>query len=415
MPRRFYLLELTAFVSLVLLPALLLSWFTTALSSPWGAISADGTIRLNNNDEIKIAIFADLHYGEEEHGWGIDQDIKSMRVMRSILDFEYPDFVIFSLPSHSHALLIGIEELTSVDGDLITGENTFLHNSTKYVDLIVESLVQRNVPWASTYGNHDSQYNLSREALFVEESKYSLSYTQHSPPGVAAVTNYYLPIYPAKTHEPDLKTPVAILWFFDSQGGAPFQGPAYSEHIPNWVEPSIVTWFNAEQENVRSKWGDIPSLAFVHIPSTAFLEVQNTLFPEGQESAHFPGLNADFPLAAQGDGTKDIPFIQALVNAPGLHSLYSGHDHGDAWCGNWPEWTDVTGVSKPHVCFCKHTGYGGYGTWNRGSRMLKLRFGKGGMDVDTWVRMENGKVVQSVSLNSTYGEDVYSTDNGENP
>jgi hypothetical protein len=50
------------------------------------------------------------------------------------------------------------------------------------------------------------------------------------------------------------------------------------------------------------------------------------------------------------------------VSTPGLQSVYSGHDHGDAWCANWP---NVAGIvnngSTPHVCFCKHTGYGGYG------------------------------------------------------
>jgi hypothetical protein len=156
----------------------------------------------------------------------------------------------------------------------------------------------------------------------------------------------------------------------------------------------------------------------VHIPPTSFLDVQNIVFPSaGQESANFPGLNDDVPLAAEGDGWQDVPFMQALVDTPGLHSVYSGHDHGDAWCANWPESANVTtGVSKPHVCFCKHTGYGGYGKWNRGARNLRLSFGrKGGeMDVQTWVRMENGEVVQRVDLNATYGADIYSTADGEN-
>ena len=38
---------------------------------------------------------------------------------------------------------------------------------------------------------------------------------------------------------------------------------------------------------------------------------------------------------------------------------------------------------------------------------------KGVMGVDTWVRMQAGTVVTAVSLNVTYGEDVYSTADGE--
>lgn len=280
--------------------------------------------------------------------------------------------------------------------------------------MLVGPIVAHNRSWASTYGNHDSQYNLSREALFQEESKYQQSYTQHSPPGVPAITNYYLPLFPREKscHE----SPVAILWFFDSQGGAEFQAPAGSEDIPNWVEPSIVAWFIAERIALKAKYGkDLPSLAFVHIPPTAFFTVQNNLLPNyGEESAHFPGLNDDVPLAYEGSGWQDVPFMQALVDTPLLHSIYSGHDHGDAWCGNWPTGSnDTKGVSAPHICFCKHTGYGGYGNWNRGSRILKLSFGDA-MEVETWVRMENGEIVQRVGLNETYGTDVYALEDGEN-
>ena len=221
--------------------------------------------------------------------------------------------------------------------------------------------------WASTYGNHDSQYNLSRPALFAEESKYRLSYTQYAS-NRAGITNYYLPIYPSLL-DPNREIPVAILWFFDSRGGAPFQAGADSENIPNWVTSDIVSWFISERELLIAKWGPLPSLAFVHIPPTAFLTVQQTVLPDkGQKDARFPGINDDVPVSIEGDGKEDIPFMQALVDTPGLHSVYSGHDHGNAWCGLWPNVTGVTvpeesGVNGegPFLCFCKHTGYGGYG------------------------------------------------------
>ncbi len=51
-------------------------------------------------------------------------------------------------------------DLVVLNGDLITGENAFLENSTVYIDKIVGPLVDRGLTWASTYGNHDSAYNL---------------------------------------------------------------------------------------------------------------------------------------------------------------------------------------------------------------------------------------------------------------
>ena len=275
-------------------------------------------------------------------------------------------------------------------------------------------MLERGIPWASTYGNHDSQFNLSREDIYNVESKYKSSYTRHSASGVPGVTNYYLLIYPAIIADTTAR-PVAILWFFDSQGGFPFQGREDPESVPNWVPLPTVAWFLTASKSLQEQWGVLPSLAFVHIPPSAFLAVQKAVFPEaGQKSRRFPGLNDDVPLDAQGDGWQDLPFMQALVDTPNLHSIYSGHDHGDSWCGNWPAGGNIPrGVSTPHVCFCKHTGYGGYGRWNRGSRNLRLALMGETMLVESWVRMENGGVVQRVSLNATYGTDKYPTDDGE--
>jgi len=142
--------------------------------------------------------------------------------MEKILDYEGTDLVVIStfllsldlplpLPLSqnyiSHDMLefwvfrSNVSWLIKIDGDLITGENTFLENATKYLDILVKPMVSKNVPWASTYGNHDSQFNLSREALFREEARYPLSYTRHSPRGVQGVTNYYLPVYPPLSSE----------------------------------------------------------------------------------------------------------------------------------------------------------------------------------------------------------------------
>jgi hypothetical protein len=65
------------------------------------------------------------HYGEyvgTERGRA--QDGNSSRVIRDILDYEEPDFVVFT-------------------GDLITGDVLFV-NATGYVDLLLTPLVEQN-------------------------------------------------------------------------------------------------------------------------------------------------------------------------------------------------------------------------------------------------------------------------------
>lgn len=110
--------------------------------------------------------------------------------------------------------------------------------------------------------------------------------------------------------------------------------------------------------------------------------------------------------------------MKALLDTPGLHSVYSAHDHEESWCGRWPNASlpgyGVGGGSskdRPFLCFCRHSGYGGYGDSERGVRQVRIAIDAGGaMSVDTWVRMQSGRVITAVSLNETYGKDVYPTE-----
>lgn len=61
-----------------------------------------------------------------------------------------------------------------------------------------------------------------------------------------------------------------------------------------------------------------------------------------------------------------------------------------------------------NLCFGQHTGYGGYGSWIRGSRQVLVSQEQlKNLAVDTWIRTEEGGIVGSVSLNATYGQDMY--------
>ncbi|KAF2417673.1 Metallo-dependent phosphatase [Tothia fuscella] len=356
---------------------------------------------MGKDGTFKISIFEDLHFGEaEDLDWGPAADIKSVKVMETLLDVEKPDLVV-------------------LNGDLITGENTYFHNATHYLDQIVQPMVQRKVPWASTYGNHDHQFNLSSSKLISRErEKYGhLSLTRsmvsvHSDEGHAGISNYVLPIHSKSSTRQDTKNPVALLWFFDSKGGHQYR--KLDKHqkeieLDGFVHPSVVTWFRRTNA-VLNPNGDIPSLAFVHIPIFAAAAFQK----QGVRKHKEPGINDDNPLSPQaiqnGEYTgEDVPFIRALAEIKGLKAVFSGHDHGDDWCFKWDSKLDGMNISGPglSVCFGRHTGYGGYGTWTRGSRQILLREDTIFEEVETWIRLENEKISGRVMLNETYGQDRY--------
>lgn len=357
-------------------------------------------LRLDTNGSFQLSIFSNLHFGEAEDTlWGPEQDLKSARVMNSVLDNEQTTGLVV------------------LNGDLITGENTFLHNSTKYVDSVVAPLVKRGMSWASTYGNHDSDFNISREGIFAEESKYSLSRTKNMVSASdAGVSNYYLPVYGN-----DSAVPEFLFWFFDSRGGNYFQQESAAGKPvpqPNWVSQSVVDWFTETRSALEKEYGHVvSSVAFVHIPVNAMAAFQAT----GVNANREPGINDDDPLAQQGSASgqgevsgtafsyngQDIPFMQALLDTKGLKAVFSGHDHGDDWCFRWDsklKGMNLTGNGLD-LCFSRHSGYGGYGSWTRGSRQVVLT--KGREDVETWVRLEDGSVSGRVTLNGTYGQDSY--------
>lgn len=321
-------------------------------------------------------------------------------------------------------------QLAVLNGDLITGENTMLANATTYIDTIIAPFAARAIPWASTYGNHDSAVNLSRTALLAREQRHAGCLTKNMVSSrTAGVANYYIPVFPTAHRAHDIDdVPAALLWFFDSRGGNYFgeaddQGAPIPQ--PNWVDASVVAWFSETKAALARRWGrHVPSLVFVHIPIAAMLAYQDA----GVDGHRAPGINDDVPVAQQGQGWgsgdfpsddpdayagQDIPFMSELLDTPDLHAVFSGHDHGNDWCGRWKGKLPGLGLLGTGVilCFGRRSGYGGYGHWTRGARQVRLtlpRSPNSQMQIETWIRLEDGRVSGRVMLNESYGTDKYS-------
>ncbi|KAF9242310.1 Metallo-dependent phosphatase-like protein [Melanogaster broomeanus] len=325
-------------------------------------------IAFNQDGSFKLMIFS-------------DQDINTTALMNALLDLERPDYVV-------------------INGDLITGENTFRENSTSLIDTIVRPLNAAKVPFSSTSGNHDTQINITRVEEIVREISISpLSYTRLSPPGVGGVGgpgNYWVPVYEKATDS----APVLVLWFFDSRGGVFRDG----SHMPDWVDSTVAEWIASETQMMDAVWGP-PELrsavAFVHIPPHAIQAVQENL-----DSSVNPGLNADgfgqgSTQATSDPGSlgKDNAFWHSLCShVKNLRAVISGHgEPRDEWCAREPTYNVI-------FCFNKHSGYGGYSSpgWGRGVRSLLFRSAKPSEGIESYIMLEDGTMRARVVLDEDY-------------
>lgn len=101
---------------IMLIPTLLSRYLSaSSLFSPRAdsKTATQPVLRVNHRNEFHITIFADLHYGEEESGWGIDQDVGSTRVMNDVLRNERPDLVVLSSSSSTLSVTLINEEQTA--------------------------------------------------------------------------------------------------------------------------------------------------------------------------------------------------------------------------------------------------------------------------------------------------------------
>lgn len=344
-------------------------------------------LQIPPGSSFKIVLFADLHFGENAWAdWGPRQDANSIKVMNTILDEETPDFVIYL-------------------GDLITANNIMIENASLYWDQATSPTRARGIPWASVFGNHDdapfewpiewfsatgipqlhcpsrnSSYRNSfsgkeecsfsgtqRGELMKNEIKHNeLSFSRSGPNDLwPSISNYVLQVSSSE----DAESPVAFLYFLDSGGGS----------YPEVLSTAQAEWFKWKTQEVNPD-SRVPEIIFWHIPSKAYKKVAPKF---GIRKPCVGSINKDrvAPQAAE------MGIMKHLVQRPSVKAVFVGHNHGLDWCCPY---------KKLWLCFARHTGYGGYGNWPRGARILEIT--EQPFSLKSWIRMEDGGLHSEVVL-----------------
>ncbi|XP_073132534.1 probable inactive purple acid phosphatase 16 isoform X2 [Henckelia pumila] len=287
-------------------------------------------------------------------------------------------------------------------GDIITANNIMIENASLYWDEAVSPTRARGIPWASVFGNHDdapfewpmdwftttgipkircpdagpfasygteecSFKGTSRLQLMRNEIKQNIwSYSKKGPKGLwPSVSNYVLKLASSSDSEEAL----AFMYFFDSGGGS----------YPQVISDAQVKWFKQKSEEINPD-SRVPEIIFWHIPTKAYKKVA----PSFLVRERCVGSIFLEDVAAQ---EAEMGIMKVLEERPSVKAVFVGHNHGLDWC-------------CPHknlwLCFARHTGYGGYGNWPRGARILEINHQP--FSLKSWIRMEDGHMHSEVIL-----------------
>ena len=294
-----------------------------------------------NNGKFRIMQIADT---QESATVAID----TIRFISAALEREKPDLVVFT-------------------GDQIKGYSSSFHgkngkeNVKNALKTLIAPLEQKGIPFAMTFGNHDSDSAMTNNEQF-EIYKQSPMFVYADPVNDDDKATYCLEV---KNESGEIKR---LVYLFDSHSKAEDGG--YSAVLPYQLD-----WYRKVRDSYESP---LPSIAFQHIPTPEYYDVikQVKRFSKGGVRAYGNHKNEWYVLDPHNCGLRDFmgetpaaPFnnsgeIDAFLEKKEVEGLFVGHDHNNSFVA------DYKGIKLGYSQGC---GFNVYGPgFNRGFRILDL-------------------------------------------
>jgi hypothetical protein len=302
-------------------------------------------LRFNSDHKFKIMQIADT-----QEIPAVSPDTLSL--INNALDREKPDLVIFT-------------------GDQIKGyskkfkKDPAIIEST--IDILVEPIAKRNIPFMVTYGNHDAQCGVDNRGQYKFYAKYD-NFISGDLRNADDVGTTDIQIYSSTEDKP-----VFELYIIDSHGKAK-DGAGYAP-----VDKEQIEWYVSRREQLKAENGDyLPSLVFQHIPVPEFFDVIKKV-PKGAKGAvpaygahenEYFVLNDEtiaeggFMLESPASPDVNTGEFEAMSEKGDVLGIYVGHDHNNSF---------VVKYKGVDLGYTQGAGFNVYGPGeNRGVRIFEL-------------------------------------------
>ena len=304
-------------------------------------------LHFNSEGKFKIVQFTDIHHNPDSKRV---QEVTIEEILNRVLDAEKPDLVVFT-------------------GDIITGKP-----QQREWDRVLKPVIDRKIPYVVTLGNHDDEYDWTREQIgaYLEKKQYSLF--QRGPKDIRGEGNFVLEVAGNKGKA------AALLYFMDSNAYNEING----QKGWDWFDFNQVDWYRktSRAQTKKNQGKPYPALAFFHIP----LQEYRLLF----DTLTINYFNRVKPLPLFGEhkervcsGIINTGMFAAIVESGDVMGTFVGHDHSNNYIGC------LDGIALAYGLFT------GGNTLKRGGRVIELKENQ--RSFDTWLRRADGEILYKLT------------------
>lgn len=295
--------------------------------------------------KFKDGKFRILMIADTQEGSKVNSD--TMKLIEASLDRSQPDLVVYS-------------------GDQIWGKRSFKGDANKVKEILgqlVQPVVDRKIPFAICFGNHDRQVGLTNAEQF-EIYKSFEGFIGESDEGIDGVGNHCFEIKDGD----EIKY---LLYTIDSHSNLKV---GY-----DCVHENQISWYRDTRDKYEKMLGSVvPSVVIQHIPVCEVFDLMTKVKRTTRgavrgfrthEGEYFV-LKKDrvnkgaFMKESPADPQENSGEFSAMCEKGDVKGIYFGHDHNNSFNG------DINGID---VGYTQGAGFNVYGPGkDRGTRVIDL-------------------------------------------
>lgn len=261
---------------------------------------------VSENDNFKILQLTDIHLGGSV--LSVREDTKAMKACYRLIQETAPDFVI-------------------VTGDLVfpMGIMSFSLNNNAPIMQFANFMRNVGIPWAFTYGNHDTESLATLNREEVDELFKSLSYKTsrnllypYVQPDIYGRSNQMIEV---KNKDGSMRQ---ALFLIDSNDY--IESGGINEY--DYIHDDQVEWYERMLDKMEEQEGRIvPSMIFTHIPLREYKEA-NDLYENGSsEVIYYYGILGETMIDKICCSKYESGLFDAAVESGSTKAFFFGHDH----------------------------------------------------------------------------------------